>query len=422
MEGNAKNGRWLTDRSRYLDGLQHCQMYRYLKYHSANGYGMVRRSVSMPLATGVFVHQALADIMESARLLAALPPRDVALSAVNKAIGDYQRLVEKRGFLEVEPGSEADQIRKEQLSLVAGLVWGWYRVMLPDVLRDYEVIEVEQESELDLGKGVWKMVRADWVGRRKADGQLGNHDFKTMAMLSDSYVEEFKHSPQMALTTKALEVKYKEPVTHYVIHGLIKGTRRGEYNPSSGDYDGPKRQGSYLCYLYEKPANPPLNSPDFQPKWKYLGKDGRKHTLGRDYTKKPVWEVMDPRDWVYLLPEPFLWELFPTIGPYQRQTWMIEPYAEEVQAEELRWVQRLHRIFESGDDPAVIRQEIPRSWDCHRYNRPCEMMSACYGEEADPLGSGKYTLRRPHHQPEIDQMEERGLEVPAPEVEGDETE
>lgn len=391
-------------------------MYRYLKYHSANGYGMVRKAASYPLATGVFTHQALAGIMLSAKLNKQLPGKDEVQALVAKAISDYALLAQARGFTEATGSVETETLFKEQSCLVAGLVWGWYRTVLPGVLEEYEIIEVEEESELDLGAGVWKMVRADWVGRRRADGKLGNIDFKTAAIVNDAFVEGFKHSPQMALTTKALEVKYGEPVTHYMIHALVKGTRRGEYNRATGDYDGPKTQASLLCYLYERPANPPLQPVDHQPKWRFLGSDGRKHTLGSSYNKRPVWEVMDPRDWVYALPEPVLWEIFPSIGPYQRQTWMIEPYAEEVRAEELRWVARLHKIYESNDDPAIIRQEIPRSWDCHRYNRPCELMSVCYGEEQDPLGSGKYTLRRPHHQPEIDQMLARGLEVPPPEI------
>jgi hypothetical protein len=38
-------------------------------------------------------------------------------------------------------------------------------------------------------------------------------------------------------------------------------------------------------------------------------------------------------------------------------------------------------------------------------------MPLCFKQEGwnDPLGSGKYRLRRPHHQPELDAAVERGL-------------
>lgn len=399
----------MVDRSRYLAGLQQCQMYRYYQYHAANGYGFTRKSTSLPLTTGISVHAGLAELLVAAKEKASLPTPAAVEAIVSKQVAAYNQLIKAKGFQATEDNAEVEHTRKEQAALISGLIWGWYRAMLPFILEQFEIVDVEREEMLILDN-IGLMSKPDWVGRRKADGTLGIHDFKTAGIINDAYVQEYKHSVQMMVGTVAVEQRLKEPVTHYYIHGLLKGQRRSEYNTSSREYDGPRRQQSFLCYVYEKTANPPLNTQDLQPKWKYKDEAGANRVLGSAYSKKPLWEVTDAKSWTESLQMSSLWEIFPVLGPYARQTWMVDKFLREFQAEEQRWIAKLHRLYE---DESRLAEEIPRSWDCYKYGSPCQYLPICYGEVQDPLGSGKYELRLPHHSPEVDQAKARGAELPS---------
>lgn len=438
---------WLTDRSRYLLGLQECQMKRYYAFHSGtNGYGVVRKAQSIPLATGTFVHAALEQVLIHVRAAQVMTPkldltsesfRKFVCGVIEKEVSNYKKLIEARGLLNT-PQEEIQYVIKEQSALIQALVWGWVRAMLPVIIEEFEILEIEREEIYVIGctcgkgpssynhkddcSGIGMMSRPDFVMRRKSDGEIGVHDFKTTASVTEGYVTEWQSSVQMAVGTLGVEARLGQPVTHYYIHALIKGQRKSEYNVTTGDYDGPERQHSHLVYGYCKPANPPLTKDDWQPKWKYLGTDGKNHTIGKQYVKRPVWEYPGGvEQWIFDLPMEMIYESFPVIGPYGRQTKMIPGFLSEMYYEEHRWQERLQKIYEAPQEAKelVLLAEVPRSWGCYKYGKPCVYMDTCYkvpGYES-PVASGKFVERRPHHEPEVTQMLERGIPVPAKEVE-----
>ena len=55
---------------------------------------------------------------------------------------------------------------------------------------------------------------------------------------------------------------------------------------------------------------------------------------------------------------------------------------------------------------------VPASYDWRRFGggrNECEYVPLCFGLETDPLGSGKFVPRRPHHSGELEQAVARGL-------------
>lgn len=432
---------WLTDRSRYLTGLAECQMKRYLQYHAGPyGYGYRRAAQSVPLATGTGVHAALATILQSK---GDKTQPEVIRAAVRTAVEDYLALVTARGF----QAGGSDDLVEEQACLIEGLVWGWCRTMLPVVLREFDVVEVEREETYVVGcscgvvarvhaahspscRGIVQMSRPDIVLRRRSDGKLGIHDFKTMGTISDDVVQQYRESVQMAVGTIGVEARIGKPVEHYYVHALIKGQYRREYNPDTREYDGPRRQASILTYLYRRPGNPPLYQSDWAPSFRYTV-DGKARQLSRDYIKEPVWQQTFPESWpgstaaeawVRHLPETSLYPLFILIGPYQRQDFLIAQYLQSMEPHEQAWIDKLWRLFEaeqklgwdSEEFQVLLAQEIPRSYNCWSYGQRCEMYDICFRQPGwtDPVGSGKYVYRRPHHEPELAQMRERGIPVP----------
>lgn len=377
----------------------------------------------MPLATGIYVHKALETILKMVQKNPSLwypsltsTAVDVTREATEASRIEYQAEATRRGFDGEQFEDQAFTI-KEQSFLVEALVWGWVRAVLPSVLENFKIIEVETEHLLEMGPGVQLMVRPDYVLERKRDGKLFFRDFKTASTTPN--IQEYASSPQMAIGTLAVEKAMGRPVEGYYIDVLLKGQWKGEYAAEMGDYSGPKRQQSLLCYAYKKEANPPLWDEDWQPKWKYRGEDGKNHTLGKLYTKTPIWESKSAEQWTGELHMSLLWELFPTIGPFPRQDLLARQFKDAFYSHEAEWSDKLQTAFVAEEEygwtdertQSTLSRLFPRSYNCYGYGSRCPFYDICFrgaGWE-DPVGSGKYGQREPHHQPELDQMIERGV-------------
>lgn len=402
----------LVDRSRYLTQLQKCSFERYLRYHSGTGYGVQRKGTHLPLTTGVIIHAALAEILSVVQRDGVLHEEE-AVRCASKWGEYYLRLVRARGFLNVN--EEQEQVVREQKALTEGLVLAWVKVMLPILRHEFEIVHIEKEELREIGPGVTRMTRPDIVLRRKSDKRLGVHDFKTTSLFTDSYIQEYKESVQMVGTAEDLEARLGEPVDHYFVHVLIKGWRKKDYDTTTRDYTGPKRQNNFLCYAYKQDTPPAL--PTWMPKFKYRGQDGKMHTLGRGWEKTPVWQHFTAQQWVSQLPREILNELFALVGPYYIRQNVKRAYTTEMYNVEADNVGKLWRIHEAtaGLDPfepktlETAAQEFPRSWQCHKYGYRCDFAEYCIDGKWD---SSKYIPRRPHHEAEVAQMLARGLDVP----------
>jgi hypothetical protein len=442
----------LTDRSRYLTAQQQCRMKRYLAYHAGPyGYGLQKRATHIPLATGIYIHAILADILISARELGGKPPARATIRRFIAArVAEYEHQVSLATLADIPP-DQAQHVLIEQTTLVKGLVWAWVKIVLPTLLEEFDIVDVEREETLVLGctcgappelgasahvegcAGVLHMFRPDIVLRHKLDGTLSHHDFKTASVLTESTVEEYRQSVQMGMGSLAVERRVGEAVDTYYIHALVKGQRRHDYDPDTGEYSGPKRQASVLCYLYYRVAYLPLQKADFQPKWRYRGEDGKNHSLGRNYTKIPVWEapfegkpddVDNTEFWVDLLPKSVLAEMFVLIGPYPKPTQLIHQYNLALPEAEHRWNRDMWQLYQLESQHGwastlfqdALSTVVPRSYACYSYGSKCPFYGICIErkDEAwkDPLGSGQYLPRRPHHDLELEQMLSRGIPVP----------
>lgn len=375
--------------------------------------------MSLPLATGQYVHQGLEFILKVAQKGAQRSGeaswRDVARNAAKCAESAYRNEVAARGLEDIGDPYTIE----EQAALIEALIFGWTRAILPGLLEKFDILAVEEEMLLPMSDRVHLMVRQDLVVRRKSDHKLFVRDFKTAATMTDNSAQEYANSVQMAIGTLAAEKRFGEPVSGYYIDVLLKGQWAGEYNVESGDYSGPRRQRSSLIYGFRKEANPPVWEEDWQYKWKYRGEDGKNHTLGKLYTKSPVWETVGVEYWVYTMPLPTLWENFIEIGPFERQNLLVRQYLASAAEEEERWISK---VWEAGTEfeadwrsegqQELLSKLFPRSYNCHSYGSRCSMYDICFrtpGVWEDPLASGKYITRVPHHAPELQQMKERGI-------------
>ncbi len=458
---------WLTDRSRYETGVGYCRRARYLEYHAGpNGYGLQPKALSIPLVTGSYVHDPLGVILTWCKdHEGKLPDETVVRGAIAEAMTAYQRICELRGlaFLDQEQ-QDAQYVQQEQMALMEGLIWIFVLYELPWIVEENVILEVEQEGvwvggcTCGLGdaigsqadheardcSGIGLQCRGDFLARRKSDVQLGYHEIKTTGSVDKRWRERWESAMQLAFAMADVEARYSEEVTHTWIHGLNKGYRARDKG-LGGEAEGPRKQKSVLCYLFHRAANPPFCDEDWQPSWYWTDELGLKHTLskkkGEAYLQEPVWsqrfpdrptEMSPVEYWVRWLPEHAVKTLLEPVGPIPRKPLQVKAALRELVGEEVRWQEILWTLYEANlpwesvELQAQLDRAIPRGRQCHnRWGRPCSFLPLCdfQGQWQDPMGSGLFVPRRPHHAPELKQLEDRGL-VPedgwADEPEGDE--
>lgn len=443
---------WYTDRSRYECGVGFCPRARFLNYHhpAGQGYGIEPVAQSLPLATGTYLHQPVAALLDLASHDVAID-RNHIRAAVALALSAYRVVVEQRGILHIEgEGQELQHLLEEQCCLIEGLVWVFALYHLPQILKEYRIVEVEQESvymavcTCGLGQGIGSeahhvrrgctgvafQARPDFITQRISDGQYGYHELKTAAEAGKRYQDSWETRIQFSSTRLPVEEQLGCEISHSWLWAFVKG-RRDREKSVDGEYAGPRRQQSFLTYLFHRLANPPYCDHDWQPSWFYLGTDGKRHTLskkkGESYNKEPVWPQQFPgipdgwspvEYWVDWLGVDICGPLIVPIGPIPRKGPQIDGFVRELIGEEDRWRAAVWALYELGEPwgtPAYeqsLDELAPRSYQCHnRYGSPCGYIPLCFYHDGwqDPLGSGKFVQRTPHHEPEKRQAIERGL-------------
>lgn len=367
-----------------------CRRLRYLTYHYG-GKGLSRTVASLPLINGDFVHKALACLVQGEDMNGVLE----ALS--NQYRADMQgRTV--YGELDLE------FLINEQLTLLEGLVRAWGRVRLNALLSEYDIVDIEREVEWEMAPGIIVMLRMDLVLRRKRDKLLFVKDYKTVGTLYDDWAKKFEHDTQLLCYTLAAEAIYKEPIGGLLMEGLIKG-RRAKEKAVTSPFHGLMIQQSPLCYAYKSGVAKNPNAFVYEHKW------------SRGAEKVPVWEMPGgiehwlATEWSDL----DCLELFvplPAIKPVRRdaERWLRQMTHQERgirhdvdEAERLRREWDEQQTDDTWDEYQVFLDEMfPQNQNhCHRYtfNHPCPNEQLCFTEEveADPLKSGLYEVRIPHH-------------------------
>ncbi len=447
---------WLTDRSRYTEGLDRCQRARFLSYHSGpSGYGIVKKAHSLPLATGVYYHEGLAGVLSYVQQHDALPSDEVVRAAIQHAVQAYRDVCAVRG-LELF-GEDFQTVVVEQSTLIEGLIWAFVLRLLPWIHEQARVIQVEHDTAAVVGctcglgdfiglvedhegracEGIGFQYRLDFLTEYRArPGVVAYWEFKGTAATGERFDTQWETMPQFPLgalmESKRLEVDIQEC---WVI-GLVKGRREGDtWNPDTKTREGIRRQQSVLCYGYKKPGNPPFEEEDWQAEYDYKDEWGKGHRLGKAYQKEGIWALapqlagspVTPSEfWCKWMAPETLGKQIALVGPLPVNPIISAHIVEELVAEEQRWKQIQWQLADaieaSGWDwthptyQQALRRLVPRSWSCRRYGKrhQCQFVPVCFEHEGwqDPLAGDRFIVRRPHHKNEMAQMEARGLTPP----------
>jgi len=447
---------WLTDRSRYKKGTGRCECARYLGYSfGPTGYGITHRSDSLPLATGLSVHQGVEAMAAILRDHDRLPAEDETRAIIADVQARYLVKVSDRGFRGILAGPTTDETIKEQCVLISGLLWAVRLKFLPWLHVTYRVVLVEQERPHMLTctcsagaapfdahvargcEGKVLMLRNDLLAQRREGSNFAYFEVKTTGWDTDNWAEQWETDPQLGLGTLDLKETYGHEVTELFIVGLGKGSRKRDKYETDGVQR--RKQQSALCYGYCRPGNPPLGTDVWLPAWEWIDEYGETKRANKTYKRRGVWELVDSdwptwqayhqeyRDlapeefWVRTLPSAVLDKVCFVLGPMNRQDHQIQATRRGMIGEETRWRETLWKLYElqqrlpwgSEDFQAEFDLLVPKSWQCRPFGKEhqCEFTGICHREEGwqDPIGSGKYQPRLPHHSFELQQAIARGL-------------
>lgn len=428
---------WYTDRTRIFTGLGKCARARYLSnYAGPTGYGLTHRRDSLPLATGISAHQGLERFAQVLRDHDRLPTQAETRLIVKSVVADYVQRVDARGFRGVLGSADTELTIKEQAALIAGLLWALSLKVLPWLHEFFVVKVVEEERVHPLGAGKALMIRTDILAQRRGGSSLAYFEAKTTGWESSAWAEQWETSPQLALGTVDAERVYGGEVTELYILGLNKGRRaKDRYDPTTER----KVQQSPLCYGYRRPGNPPLAPEDWLPSYEWTTDAGEVKRKTKAHVRTGVWELaesdwpawlayshqdpaLDPVEfWVHMLPKSVLDRICFVLGPMNRQDHQLAATLRAIDAEETRWQETLWRLYELQQTypwaSEVFQSEldrlVPCSWNCRPYGREhqCEYVNICHRHTGwdDPIGSGQFVPRLPHHEPELKQAIARGL-------------
>ncbi len=407
-----------TDRSRVL-AYQTCPRSRWLRYH-AGVQGFSRVHLSLPLACGTYVHIGLQALLEN--------------KSVDEAVGlateGFRAEASRRGFLgdEGEPVANdlAGYVLAEQVALIEALVRVYASYHLPNLLKEYEILESEKEDTFTLTPSIKWMGRADGLLRKRDSGDLYIMSFKTAGKYDERTSLAGRHDVQGLSEALAIENRLGERFFGIKMEYLVKGMRKPD---DSGVY----RQESHLIRPYRK-----IDSDGVKWAWSYFWNctephdttwsngrkvkcpGGKKHGLGQTYERVNIWEIMPIKEWLEMLPEvqpgagdPFAGVIVLPM-PYFRNDLDAESWRRQTRAQELRIARDVEyvKLVQAGGDKNQIRAALDLTFPQYKrscdYPSACEFQPICYEVEDavfDPESLGIYEPRRPHHEPELVQIQ-----------------
>ena len=450
---------WLTDRSRYEAGLGYCPRARYLEYHAGeSGYGWRLTPVSMPQARGIYIHEGVAILLAHLQATEELPEEGTIRTAVKVTVDRYVSVVEARGLQNLDAGQTVETIIKEQTALLTGCLWVFALEVLPWFHAEYRVVSVEQEEIAVLGctcglgdrvgtadlhdargcQGIGWMSRADCIAEHRLSGRLAYFEIKVAGYPQKA--EDWETKIQFSAAVLGVEARLERPIDESWVLNLLTGKREHSYNYETKQKDGELRQQSVLCYGYRKAAPAPGMTEEWAAEYDYIDDAGRNRRLGKDYKRAGVWE-MDPRltggvdpaeYWVRWIGAELRQKQLAILGPLNRQQVLLAGFGETLAAEEQRWQATLWHLYDlqtqghgwaSAEFQSALNQLVPQSWQCNKYGQRygCQFKKLCFRHEGweEPEANG-YQVRRPHHTPEVEQAEARGIQLPAEEGEANE--
>jgi len=405
--------------------------------------------------TGSAVHRGVEHCLNRVRT-----GQDVDVNiAVQLAVEQYIKDVEGVGFSGKNLQTDRQQwfTFLEQKALTEALIRAWYKIELPNLVARYKVLAVERDIvPIEIAPGVMFQAKIDAEFQEVATGDYHNYSLKTCSQwnerMENSYrsdlqgitelwaVEEdarrqnaavqsvcnnlalFKDCqtfPEKNLT--AIEKYFATKKIDKLVSGvrfcfLVKGIRK-KPDYFSNDPDALMITYNPLIRGYKR-ITP--SSVEYAHSWFYPNPENKsgKSPLGRGWEPFNVWEAMGVKEWMEMIPtiqvecdDPIGQQVVTPIE-YSRNEKEVEEAIKEITAQETRIEYAIHRMKLQDEGRVGIPEDLlvnifPHNRKhCHfHFGGSCEYLELCWNPEVteNPMGSGLYKIREPHHEGERNQ-------------------
>ena len=289
-------------------------------------------------------------------------------------MGHLMRGIELIQRFEQQIKGTEDGIAQEELCRRAGWVAANALYLEPATRTDYDTLMVEHELVLDRDV-LWIATTPDRVLRRKMDGKIIIRDYKGVGGwgISKGWLDSWPYAIQMNILIAAVGEELGEAVGFAQVVGLNKGQEKfGRLN-----------HPYVWAWFSEKDG------------WVPQGEGGGR----KDLTARPVWEYPDGiLEWVKKLGPEVASAQFGFSPPIYLNERLLEDLVESRTRRE-----REVKVFRSraqAERSVRVTHFEPRFSKCRpAFGSPCPYLAACHNAvvNKDPLGSGEYVKRVPHH-------------------------
>lgn len=164
------------------------------------GYGLDSEKISLDLLNGTVFHRGRQHLLEHCRVHHPDGKFDEQCidEAVNVAYEVWTKELEKKEpWLHSGEQDRLAEIIAEQECLWEGLIRAWAIRRLPQILAEYDILEVEQEEVFEnFSPIVTWLGKADAVYRRKSDGAIIIDSAKTASMFPEVAERNILHDMQ----------------------------------------------------------------------------------------------------------------------------------------------------------------------------------------------------------------------------------
>lgn len=263
---------------------------------------------------------------------------------------------------------EGDQFKLEQLARRRGWIIAFGHIIWPYITEHFTVYAIEKDLIFDRSP-LWVQVKPDLLLESKKTGELVYIEYKSSATIGPKFALHWPTAIQMHLGIKAAEEDCGRKVSYGHVIGFDKGGWRGR-----------------LVHPFV---------------WGYRSEKGEvkaKYTYGWDHY--PAWEYEDHTKWVTdLCGEEVMREQFCWSEPIFYDERLIENVVKRRLARE-KELALLAPQCEENEELRNLTFEM-RTTKCQpTFGSPCAYKACCFNATvgADPLKSGMYVKRVPHHE------------------------
>lgn len=453
--------KFYTSRSR-IETFQECPRRGYINF-LWDGRGIVKKGASVYLSTGTYVHLGLEHIFRAVKdgleILEGLVD-----TAVFKATSSYRYEISNRGF-DLEEGEDRANERyvvDEQCALVEGFIRAFCVQVLPDLLARYRVVDVEREEIYKEGNLIIQgridvvleeietsdifivsfKTAAGWDRRQEKANEHDNQGLSETFLLEQrlSLANDGIRSLAEVLDTRLVQLdqkvvgatkKYLEYISKFAKNDKVMGVlmiyflkgKRSETSKGSGKWE----QHNPLIRAYRKLVGVDY---EYSPSLYYEKAENKSGwgRLGKGWDSFSVWEEEGGvKEWVRKLASDevqggrrILEDQFKIPSAYSRKQDHLDSWYRQTRAIENGILENTNEMKTDlrgrGELKELLDYYFPQRRKACHFPNDCSYVDVCYTDEifVDPIGSGKYVYRTPHHEAELKEHERlyRIAEVP----------